>query len=89
MPVKVVRTAKGKSLDLARLRLKNEEVVTVGNMRTNARGDKLHPKTGKVVETRNQIKSAEYRLHTNVPINKPVTQPEQPSMSPEIKAKKR
>ena len=33
------RTAQGKSVDIEKLRLKNELVPAVGNMRVNARGD--------------------------------------------------
>jgi hypothetical protein len=71
---KIVATVKGKKLDMTKLKLQNENVITVGNMKTNARGDKLDPKTGKVIKTRNQIKSEQYRLHTNVPVNLPVSE---------------
>lgn len=71
---KITSTVKGKKLDLTKLKLKNETVITVGNTRTNARGDKLDPKTSKVIQTRNQVKSQQYRLHTNVPVDRPVSQ---------------
>lgn len=44
------RTAKGKQLDMEALRISNERTVALGNMKVNAKGDKLGP-GGKVVET--------------------------------------
>ena len=35
----VYRTAQGKPLDMGALRLQNEQVRAVGNMKVNARGD--------------------------------------------------
>lgn len=72
---KIVSTVKGKKLDMTKLKLKNENVITVGNTRTNARGDVLD-NSGKVSKTRNQVKAEQYRIHSNVPVQRPVTRQE-------------
>lgn len=59
----VYRTALGKSIDIDQLRLNNEEVIAVGNMKVNARGDELGP-GGEVVRTRNEIMNEYYSLNT-------------------------
>ena len=38
---RVYKTAKGKSIDIDRLKLSNETAIAVGNMKVNARGDLL------------------------------------------------
>jgi hypothetical protein len=50
---KIYRSAQGKQIDVDMLRLQNEEVIAVGNMKVNARGDELGP-GGIVVKTRNE-----------------------------------
>jgi hypothetical protein len=62
---KVYRTAMGKAVDIDGLRLVNEHVIAVGNMKVNARGDELGP-GGKVVKTRDQIMKDYYALNTPV-----------------------
>lgn len=59
------RTAMGKNLDIDQLRLSNEEVIAVGNMKVNARGDELGP-GGEVVRSRNQVMNDYYKLNTPV-----------------------
>ena len=59
------RTAMGKSLDIDQLRLSNEEVIAVGNMKVNARGDELGP-GGEVIRSRNQVMNHYYKLNTPV-----------------------
>jgi hypothetical protein len=59
------KTAMGKNIDMDQLRLTNEEVIAVGNMKVNARGDELGP-GGEVVRTRNQIMNDYYKLNTPV-----------------------
>jgi hypothetical protein len=59
------RTAMGKVIDLDQLKLANEEVIAVGNMKVNARGDELGP-GGEILRTRNQIMNDYYRLNTPV-----------------------
>lgn len=60
------KTASGKFIDMDKLRLKNEDVIAVGNMRTNARGDELGP-GGKIIKTRNEKMNENYKLHTMIP----------------------
>jgi len=38
---KIHKTARGQMIDMDKLKLSNEKVTSVGNMRTNARGDVL------------------------------------------------
>jgi len=60
---KMYRSAQGKMVDVDRLRLMNEEVIAVGNMRVNARGDELGP-GGEVVRNRNEVMDNYYSLNT-------------------------
>ena len=48
------RTAQGKMINMDTLRVRTEETIAVGNMKTNARGDELGP-GGVVVKTRDQV----------------------------------
>lgn len=50
----VYRSAMGKSIDIDSLRISNEELIAVGNMRVNARGDELGP-GGIVLRTREEV----------------------------------
>ena len=59
------RTAMGKSIDIDTLRVANEGVIAVGNMRTNARGDELGA-GGQVVKTRAQLMQEYHKLNTPV-----------------------
>ena len=60
---KLYNTALGRQIDVEHLNTKNENVIAVGNMKTNARGDLLGP-GGKVVKTRDQVMKEYYALHT-------------------------
>lgn len=60
---KVYRTALGKTIDMDNLRLANEEIIAIGNMKVNARGDELGP-GGQVSRTRNQVMDEYYKLNT-------------------------
>lgn len=53
------KTALGKSIDLDAIRLANEDVIAVGNMKVNARGDEIGP-GGVIVRTRNEIMEDHY-----------------------------
>lgn len=53
------RTAQGKMINMDTLRVRNEETIAVGNMKTNARGDELGP-GGVVVKTRDQVMKEYY-----------------------------
>jgi hypothetical protein len=72
---KVYRTAQGRELDIERLRLQNEMVPVVGNMKVNARGDQLGP-GGKILKTREQVMDDHYRTrpdaNTNIPQEGPI-----------------
>ena len=57
------RTANGRAIDMDILRLKNEDVIAVGNLKVNARGDQLGP-GGKVVKTRDQVMQDYHALKT-------------------------
>ena len=83
------RTAMGKAIDIDSLRVANEGVIAVGNMRTNARGDELGA-GGQVVKTRAQLMQEYHKLNTPVAshdevttsaeaITKPVTKLAQPT----------
>jgi len=45
------------------LRLANEEIIAIGNMKVNARGDELGP-GGQIARTRNQVMDEYYKLNT-------------------------
>ena len=47
-------SVRGKEIDMEKLSLRNEKTPAVGNMRVNARGDKLG-EGGKIVRTREQV----------------------------------
>ena len=83
------RTAMGKAVDIDSLRVANENVIAVGNMRTNARGDELGA-GGQVVKTRAQLMQEYHKLNTPVAshdevttsadiVTKPVTKLAQPT----------
>ena len=66
MTSKIYRTAQGKTVDLGTIMLQNEHVRAVGNMKVNARGDKID-NTNRVVETRpERIQRQNDRSTTNV-----------------------
>jgi hypothetical protein len=54
-------SAKGRSIDIDKVKLANEETVAVGNMRVNARGDQLGA-GNKVVASRNQVMDQIYAV---------------------------
>jgi hypothetical protein len=59
------RTAMGKSIDIDTIRVANENVIAVGNMRTNGRGDELGA-GGQVLKTRAQLMQEYHKLNTPV-----------------------
>lgn len=62
---KVYKTARGKSIDMDKVKLANEQVTAVGNMKVNARGDKLGP-GGQVIAGRNQLMDRVYNVDATV-----------------------
>lgn len=72
---KIYRTAQGRSLDIETIRLQNELVPALGNMRVNARGDQLGP-GGKIIKTREMIMDEYYQTKAspvdNIPQQGPI-----------------
>ena len=71
MAKKIYKTARGAQVNMDSLRLQNETVIAIGNMKVNARGDELGA-GGQVVRTRNQVLKDRERMHTMVPTDEPV-----------------
>lgn len=61
---KIYRTAQGRQLDMETIRLQNELVPALGNMRVNARGDQLGP-GGKIIKTREMIMDEYYTTRSS------------------------
>jgi hypothetical protein len=59
MTSKVYKTAQGKTVDMGRLALQNEQTRAVGNMKVNARGDLLDD-NGKVITSKNAQVNQQY-----------------------------
>lgn len=62
---KVYTTAQGKQVSMDSVRLSNETVIAVGNMKVNARGDQLGP-GGVPEKSRRDTVNEYYNLHTPV-----------------------
>ena len=63
MTNEVYRSANGKNVDMGALRLQNEKVRAVGNMRVNARGDVIND-NNQVIRTRNEQVGKQYKTQT-------------------------
>lgn len=63
MTNEVYRSANGKTVDMGALRLQNEKVRAVGNMRVNARGDVIND-NNQVIRTRNEQVGKQYQNQT-------------------------
>ena len=63
MTNEVYRSANGKTVDMGALRLQNEKVRAVGNMRVNARGDVIND-NNEVIRTGNEQVSKQYQKQT-------------------------
>ena len=71
-------SARGKLVDMEKLRQANEGNIALGNMGVNARGDELGP-GGRIVRTREEVIKAYNRQNPNaVPDAHPVLQPDEP-----------
>ena len=64
MSKKVYKSAQGKVVDLSALMVQNEKVRAVGNMKVNARGDKIDSQ-GRIISTRVQQANKNYQKQTN------------------------
>lgn len=62
---KAYKTARGKMIDIDKVKLANETVTAVGNMKVNARGDKLGV-GGKIVAGRNQVMDRVYAVSSSL-----------------------
>jgi hypothetical protein len=60
---KLYRSARGKSVDIDKIKLANETTIAVGNMRTNARGDILG-NGNNIAVGRNQVMDQIYSVGT-------------------------
>lgn len=58
----------GKVVDADSLLMKNEEIIAMGNMKVNARGDLLGP-GGKIIKTKDQLMKEYYALNTPVAVD--------------------
>lgn len=56
MTKQIYRTANGKTVDMGKLMLQNENVRAVGNMGVNARGDILDDKNQVIATKQQQVK---------------------------------
>lgn len=63
MNKRTYKTAQGTQLDIDQLRLLNESVVAVGNMRVNARGDEVNS-DGSIKTPKGEIMRSQYRMNT-------------------------
>lgn len=59
MTKQIYKTAQGQTVDMGALRLQNEQVRAVGNMKVNARGDLLDV-SGNVISSRPEQVNSEY-----------------------------
>jgi hypothetical protein len=94
MTKRVYKTALGNTLDMGALILQNENVRAVGNMKINARGDKINVNGDVTVTRSEQVNKNLKRLRNTksepVLSSQPKTQPSQNGISAAIeKAKKR
>jgi hypothetical protein len=64
MTSKIYKTAQGKTVDMGRLALQNENVRAVGNMKVNARGD-LVDDMNRVVSTKTEQVQKQYNNQIN------------------------
>lgn len=63
MTSKIYRSAQGKSVDMGRLQLQNENVRAVGNMKVNARGDMIDD-MNRVISPKSEQVSKQYQTQT-------------------------
>jgi len=63
MTNEVYKSANGKTVDMGALRLQNEKVRAVGNMRVNARGDVIND-NNEVIRTRNEQVGKQYKAQS-------------------------
>ena len=64
MSNRTYKTAQGQTVDMAQLRLQNETVRAVGNMKVNARGDVIND-DNKVISKKTHQVNRQYNRQTN------------------------
>jgi hypothetical protein len=57
---KTYTSMRGKEIDMEKLSIRNELLPAVGNLKINARGDKLGP-GGKIVKTKEELLQDHYK----------------------------
>lgn len=60
----IYKSSQGKNVDMGALRLKNEQVRAVGNMKVNARGDQINDVNGVISKKTEQV-TKHYQRQTN------------------------
>jgi hypothetical protein len=65
MTKEIHRSANGKQVDMGSLRLRNEHVRAVGNMKVNARGDLVDDKNQVITPKNQQVNQAYNNQTTN------------------------
>jgi hypothetical protein len=65
MTKQVYKTAQGKTIDMGKLMLQNEQVRAVGNMNVNARGDLLDSQNRVITSKTRQVNRQYDRQATN------------------------
>ena len=83
MTSKVYKSAQGKTVDMGRLQLQNENVRAVGNMKANARGD-IIDNHGHVVATRGQQVNRNLNRQTNANAGPIPTSNRNPTPEPKL-----
>ena len=66
MTKQVYRSANGKAVDMGALRLRNEQVRAVGNMKVNARGDQVD-EANRVISTKPEQVNKQYNRQVHNP----------------------
>jgi hypothetical protein len=69
MTSKVYKSALGKTVDMGRLAIQNEQVRAVGNMKVNARGDMVDD-MNRVISSKNEQVNKQYNKQVSNPKNK-------------------
>ena len=69
MTKEVYKSANGKQVDMGALRLKNEKVRAVGNMKVNARGDEIND-LNQVIRKKPEQVNSQYNHQTQPVVKK-------------------
>lgn len=86
MTARTYKTARGRTIDIGALVLKNENTRAVGNMGVNARGDKIDS-MGNVIQSRAELANQRYQSRPSNVTNQPVSQAHQTAAAPAPVAK--